>query len=191
MLSILSSEQKRAIVRTIFQYPKRQWSCSFLEESTKKPHATVFRTLKILRDFGIIKSIKVNRRDIIYELVGSPITYEINKIVNLEKTTARKIALNFINKIKKENIVSIILYGSSITGNMRPDSDIDILFILNKHDKRLEKYIFDKAAEYSSEINKTISIVIMDLNDIKREKDSNFLKSVNSNMGVLYGKEPF
>lgn len=189
---VLSSENRKTIVKTIFEYPKRQWSCSALEELTKIPHATVFRTLKGLKEFNILKSIKINRKDILYELVSdSPITQELKRIMNIEKITAKKIANKFIDKIKSKQIHSAILYGSSISGNIKPESDIDILIVLNKHDKPLEKEIFDIAAELSSKLNKTLSITIMDLKEINKEKDSQFIKSLTSNMEVLYGKKPF
>lgn len=189
---VLSSENRKAIVKTIFEYPKRQWSCSALEELTRIPHATVFRTLKGLKDFNILKSVKINRKDIIYELVNdSPIAQELKRMLDIEKITAKKIANIFIGNIKSKKITSAILYGSSISGDIKPESDIDILVILNKHDKPLEKEIQDIAAELSSKLNKTISITIMDIEEINKEKDKQFIKSVKSNMEILYGKTPF
>lgn len=189
---VLGSENRKMIVKTIFEYPKRQWSCSSLEELTKIPHATVFRTLKGLRDFGILKSIKINRKDMLYELVRDyPLTKELKRLINIEKITAKKIANNFINKIKSRRIHSAILYGSSIKGDLKPESDIDILIVLDKHDKILERKILDIAAELSSKLNKTLSVTIIDLQEINKEKDSQFIKSVISNMEVLYGKKSF
>ncbi len=189
---VMGSENRKKIVKTIFEYPKRQWSCSALEELTKISHATVFRTLNGLRDFGILKSIKINKKDIVYELVkDSPLSKELKKIINIEKITTRKIVNNFINMIKKKKIYSVILYGSSIIGSLKPESDIDVLIILDKHDKDLEKKIFDIAAKLSSKLNRTISTVIMDIQEINKEKDTQFIKSVKANMEVIYGKKPF
>ena len=188
---VLGSENRKRIIKTIFEYPKRQWSCSSLEELTKISHATVFRTLDGLKDFGVLKSIKINKKDIIYELVSSPLSKELKRIINIEKITARNIANNFINKIKSKHVYSAILYGSSIKGNLKPESDIDVLIILNKHNKNLEKKIFDIAAALSSKLNRTISIIIMDIKEINKEKDSQFIKSVRADMEVIYGKKPF
>ncbi len=189
---VLSSENRKRIVKTIFEYPKRQWSCSALEELTRIPHATVFRTLKGLKDFNILKSVKINRKDILYELVSdSPIAQELKRTLDIEKITAKKIANRFVDKIKPKKIISAILYGSSISGDIKPESDIDILIILNKHDKPLEKEILDIAAELSSKLNKTLSVTIMDIEEVNKEKDSQFIKSIKSNMEMLYGKTPF
>ncbi|MEK6869384.1 MAG: nucleotidyltransferase domain-containing protein [Nanoarchaeota archaeon] len=188
---VLSSENRKSIVRTLFEYPKRQWSCSALEDLTKKPHATVFRTLNGLLNFGILKSIKVNKKDVLYELVDSPLSKQLKKIIDIGKITAKKIVDKFVNKIKSKKIYSILLYGSTIKGNLRPESDIDLLIILNRHDKIAEEKIFNIAAELSSKSNKTISAVIMDIKEINKEKNGQFIKSVKANMEPIYGKKPF
>ncbi len=189
---VLSSENRKKVVKTIFEYPKRQWSCSALEELTKIPHATVFRALEGLKEFNILKSVKINRKDMLYELVNdSPMAKELERIINIERIMAKNIANGFIDKIKSKQILSAILYGSSISGDIKPESDIDILIVLNKHDKPLEKEIFDIAAELSSKLNKTLAVTIMDIKEINKEKDSQFIKSVKSDMEMLYGKSPF
>lgn len=188
---VLSSENRKRIAKTIFEYPKRQWSCSTLEDLTKIPHATVFRTLTGLRDFGILKSTKINKKDILYELANSPLSRELEKIIYVEKITSKKILSEFINKVKSKSICSIILYGSVVTGNIKPESDIDVLIILNKHNKILEEKILNAAANISSKSNKTISAVIMDVKEINKEKNSQFIKSIKTNMEVIYGKKPF
>src|SRR3989344_5415011 len=157
ILFVLGSENRKIIVRTIFEYPKRQWSCSALEDLTKISHATIFRTLNGLREFGTLKSIKINKKDILYELIESPLSEELKRIINIEKIMARKIAKNFINRVKSKHIYAAILYGSSAKGNITLESDIDLLIILTEHSESLEKQILDSAAKSSSKINKTIS----------------------------------
>ena len=188
---VLSSENRKRIVKTIFEYPKRQWSCSALEDLTKISHATVFRTLNGLRYFGILKSAKVNKKDVLFELVGSPLSEELKNIMYIEKAAVNKILNKFINKIKSKGIYSIILYGSAVSGDIEPESDIDLLIILNEHDKILEESILNVAANMSSDYNKTLSAVIMDNKKISAEKNSQFIKSVRDDMKLLYGKKPF
>lgn len=189
---VLVSENRKLIVKTMLDYPKRQWSCSALEDLTNIPHATVFRALKGLKELGALKSIKLNRKDIAYELVyDSPLLKELEKIINIEKLTANKIANDFIRRIKAKNIKSAVLYGSGAGGELKSDSDIDILIVLDKHIKSKEEEIQDIAADFSSKLNRTISVNIMDAAELKKEKDSQFIKSVQGNMELLYGKKLF
>ncbi|MBI4440342.1 nucleotidyltransferase domain-containing protein [Candidatus Woesearchaeota archaeon] len=185
------SENRKRIVGVLFEYPKRQWTCSVLEGLAKIPHATVFRTLTGLRDFGILKSYRAGKREVLYELADSPLAKELEKSLDIYSITAKRIANDFVRGIKHAGIRAAIMYGSSVKGAMSPASDIDILIILQKHDEGEERKILDDAGELSSKINKTISVAIMDRKEILRERDSPFLKSVKSNMEVLYGEKPF
>ena len=185
------SENRKMVVRALFEYPERQWSCSAMEDVAKLPHATAFRALSGLMHFGVLKGVKVNRKDVLYELVRSPLSEELRKLININKITAMKIAAIFVNKIKSKSLHSAVLYGSGASGNMKPESDIDILVILEKHDSILEKKILDIAGAVSSKLNRAISATIMDLKEESQEKNSQFIGSVRSNMEVIYGKKPF
>lgn len=192
MSFVVGSENRKEIVKTLLAYPKRQWSCSALEELTKISHATTFRTLQRLQEFGLLKSIKINRKDLLFELVKESFwVKELNRIINLERTTARKIARSFAERIKSKEINAIILYGSTVKDELKPESDIDLLIITKKQNQALEKKIQDKAAEFSSKWNKSLSTTIIDLGAIQKEKESPFIRSVKEKMEVLYGKEPF
>lgn len=189
---VLTSENRKKIVTTLFEYPKRQWSCPMLEEYTKLSHATVFRTIKRLKEFGIIKSTKINRRDLTYELVEENLLVEeLKRAINMEQAIARRIAENFAGSIKSKDVFSVILYGSSVKGNISPESDIDILIVLNKESEEKNKNIYNKAAEMSSRINKTIAVTIMNRKELKKEKDTAFIKSFKGAKEIIYGKNPF
>ncbi len=192
---VLASEKRKKVIQGLLAYPKRQWSCSSLEEITKLPHATVFRTIKGLEHYGILRSSKVNRKDIVYEFTRqSPLVRELERLMSAEKHAARTIAAEFIRNITtkriKAGIKSIILYGSTVRGTMKPGSDIDILIVMNRREKKQEQRIHDIAAQLSLRYNIVISIVIMDKQEIRQEKKKLFLQSVKESMEVLYGKTP-
>ncbi len=188
---VLNSKNRRRIVLDLLAGKKRQWSCAFLEQETKIAHATVFRTLQELTQWGILRSIKINRRDVIYELAPhSPWVSELERAINLETDTARKIGLRVVDRTK-EKIQAALLYGSSIKGQIKPDSDVDILVIISHHNKEKEQEINDVAAKVSLDLNRTVSLVIMDKLEIRKEINNSFLQSVRNNHEVLYGKTPF
>ncbi|MBI4980576.1 nucleotidyltransferase domain-containing protein [Candidatus Woesearchaeota archaeon] len=189
---VMESKNRKQVVTALFEHPKRLWSCSALEETIRMPHATVFRTLHGLVEFGILKTMRINRKDIVYELVQNSLwVKELQRTFQLDKIVAKKVALAFVTKIKSTKISSIIQYGSSVSGEMNPNSDIDLLVILKKQDKRLELKLLDAASRLSSEVNRTISATIMSSKEVQTEKNLPFLKSVKANHEVLYGKTPF
>ncbi len=184
---VLSTENRKKIVRTILDYPKRQWSCTYLEEATKLPHATVFRTIQALVDYKFLKQMKVNKRDLIFELAEeSLLRVEIERMLNIEQESAKKIAKIFVSEAKSKEITAIILYGSVVKGNMNQYSDIDIMIIVKKHSE-MDNIIYDLATKMSVKYNQTISATVL----IKKELEGQFLNSVKENHEVLYGKAPF
>jgi len=98
---------------------------------------------------------------------------------------------DFIEKIKKKNVLSIVLYGSVVKKVIVPESDIDLLIILKKADPVLEQKTLADASKYSADINKTISPTIITVSEFSKEKNGQFFQSVKQAMEVLYGKNPF
>ncbi|MEK6857572.1 MAG: nucleotidyltransferase domain-containing protein [Nanoarchaeota archaeon] len=189
---ILNSNNRKNIALALFDYPDRLWSCSSLEDAVKMPHATVFRTIKGLVDFGILKTTKVNRRDLVYQLAKeSPISDELHNVLTFEKRTAKIMAQKLVDELKLDKIFAILLYGSAVSGKMKSDSDIDVLFVLNKKDEELRRKINDTAAQLSVKFNKTISPVVLSMEEFKKEQKKQFLQSVENNLEVLYGETPF
>ena len=189
---VLISEKRKKIIARLLEFPKRQWSCSALEEQTCLSHATVFRTLNKLKEHGLLKTTRVNKKDILYDLVEqNPMINEIKRAIDADRIIAKEIAKEFVKSIKYKEILSILLYGSNIKGDLRPDSDIDILVVLEQPSKERSREVYDKAAELSSKTNKTIAVTIMDKKEMKKEKRSQFLLSVKEANEVLYGKNPF
>jgi len=184
---VLASENRKEIAKALFEYPKRQWSCTAMEEAANLPHATVFRALKGLVHFGILKQAKINKKDLIYELAESSLAAELKRAISIDKIAARSIAMEFASKIKHK-AESVVLYGSSAKGSLKPESDIDILIIADKANR---KGIQDAAADISMRSNRTISPVIIDKKELGKEKKSQFIKSIKEDMEVLYGKIPF
>ena len=56
--------------------------------------------------------------------------------------------------------------------------------------KQKEKGIYECATKLSFEANKTISVIIMDNQELNKEKEGQFLQSVKEAKEVLYGKNP-
>lgn len=192
LLSIVDSEKKRRVVGILLQFPKRPWSCSSVEELTGLPHATAFRIVKDLSDYGILKSVKVNRKDILYELVReSPFTKQLEGLLLAEQKAIREMAGFLKKKIVSGNVNCILLFGSSVKGTYKPRSDIDILVVVRQKSAGEIRRIQDKAAEVSVLFNKTLSVQVIGADDLRMAQKDPFLSSVKEHHEVIYGKEPF
>lgn len=86
-----------------------------------------------------------------------------NPIEDMLERIKKKLLASF-----KDNFKSLILYGSWVKGTANGDSDIDLLAILGKINEKIRKRIHDIKSEI--DINRSVSIVPVSLNDFKIEK---------------------
>lgn len=188
---ILGSEKRKKIVKTLLDYPRRQWTCSSLEELTKLSHATVFRVMVNLRDWGILKQYKLSRKMVVYELVRSPLLEEVGKIWEAEKKALVKMAKELVSKIKGPEIISVVLFGSVAENKFKKDSDIDVFVLIKKENKKIKERLFGEAGKISAKYNRTVSPAVMEKKELKklvRKKDKFALNILRGEL--LYGKSP-
>ena len=80
----------------------------------------------------------------------------------------KKIARELKRKIeKKYEIKDIKIFGSSVRGDQREDSDIDIFIHLDQSDRRIEEDLFDISYDIELEYDCLIDLIIIDDEDIK------------------------
>jgi len=105
--------------------------------------------------------------------------YQENKEIKL-------ILEDFIHSIKKDDIYSILLFGSYAKGSSVKNSDIDIL-VLVKNKILINRTVKELYAKYGKEI----SVIILTFKELRQQKDKEFVKEVISNHYILYGFEIF
>lgn len=187
-----ATPQRERVVRTLLEYPGRQWSVPTLEQMTGLPHATVYRTVNGLWAMNLLKSLRINRRDMVFTLAeGNLLAKALGKASAAAASEAKEIAQRFTDKIALLGISTVILYGSGVRQALRPESDIDVLVIVEQVTVELRQRIHDIAAELSILFNRPVAALIMSHREVQRERNGQFLVSVRENMEVLYGKTPF
>ena len=187
---VLASDNRRAVVMALLDRPSRLWGCSAVEDLTGLSHATVFRTLRGLRDFGLLRSSRPNRKDIVYELAHeSPLLPGLRGALDATRSAARDLARKFARAVGCSRVQTIILYGSAVAGELHPGSDIDVLVVLPARDDGLAREIKDVAADLSTRANWTLSVQVLTMGELRAS--GSFLKGVREHMEVLHGKSPF
>ena len=85
----------------------------------------------------------------------------------------------------------VILFGSYARGDFTPESDIDIMVILNCSEEELRQYkkqVIHLASETSLDHEKLVSLMLRDKNSFERKKTIYALyKNILNDGVVLYG----
>lgn len=107
------------------------------------------------------------------------------KLLNTKLTTILDELKQSLRNIYGEQLSQIILYGSQARGEAQPDSDIDILIVLNKsfdYSQEIER-TSHLIADLSLKYNTLISRSFIDNLRLTSEKSS-FIRNIN-NEGIL------
>lgn len=75
------------------------------------------------------------------------------------------IARLYAETLRKKNLPvrSVIFFGSQARGDYQPDSDIDVLVVTDKLDKKIRETILDEAFEISLNEDVVLTPIICDL----------------------------
>ena len=79
-----------------------------------------------------------------------------------------------------DRIESVTLFGSVARGTARPDSDMDLLVIVDKEDFRLRRELISIAFDILLETGVDISVKVFSKNDFEARKTFSFFSNVLS-----------
>ena len=106
----------------------------------------------------------------------------------------RKISKDIYAEIKlklRENLKALVLYGSRIRGENYPDSDLDLLVILNYEDRNLNEIIFTICRELSRKYSVKIDPYVISEDDFKFGCENLFPFNLGVYLGyyIIFGEE--
>jgi len=129
---------------------------------------------------GKIKLFFINKENLFIKEVIMP-------IFKKEDTFYYDILDKLVKKIGN-NAISIIAYGSIVSGKIKLTSDIDILIIINKKEI-IEKKVNELKKEFlNNDLLLNVDLInIQELKNLYKTKEP-FIKSIIKNHKILYGK---
>jgi len=186
---ILGSKSKIRLLRIFYDNPKREFTLYELKKTFKLSTGTINPVLKSL----------VNSRALLSRRVGKSILYQLNsknliikkilEIFDSERWLLLGKAKEFVRKLEKTDILSIVLFGSVATGKATELSDIDLV-IVYKNKLELVKNNVEKTSEKFLDEEILISPIILskrEVGDMLKRYDS-FILRVQNEGKVMYGK---
>jgi predicted nucleotidyltransferase len=120
--------------------------------------------------------------------LGAKTVYLMNTILlysrELSMEFSRQKALDeFVKRASEaygDRIHGITLFGSVARGTERPDSDIDLLVVVDKEDFRLRRELIGMAFDMLLETGEDISVKVLSQKDFEARKGFSFLRNVIS-----------
>ena len=186
---ILGKKNNIKVLRHLIKHKNWQFNITELAKDININKGILSRLINNLEKENIIK---VNRK-------GKIKIFSINKgnlfiqeviipIFEKEDTFYYNILNKFVKKIKN-NVISIIAYGSVVSGEIKLTSDIDILIIINKKNKILEEKT-NKIKKEFLENDLLLRVDLINISEFKKlyKTKEPFIKSLIRQHKILYGK---
>jgi len=163
LATILASEGRKNVLKALLNHPDKDWTVPELEKVTGVPHATVWRTISQLEEARVVRSGLLGRKTKVYRLVAdSPYLPALKSGLGLEIVPLKEVAEKFARGISElEGVRTCILYGSVARGTASPESDVDVLVLVEKPTRELEARITRAATNLSHSTGCSIVPTVM------------------------------
>jgi len=142
--AILGSKVTIKTLRSLLTQPSRE---RFFRELAKEAGVGLGPLAGSLRELvksEIVKERIVGKQHFYRANLENPVARSLFDLFTLERRLEIPVNLRaaleeFVNRVRaesKENLLSVVLFGSVATGKAKPESDLDILLIFNEHPKQ-------------------------------------------------------
>lgn len=185
---LLGTKTKISILKTMEKHNRSFW-LDDLVHITGLSAGTVYPALQDLEESRMLISYKMGRSKI-YELNKSHILY--NEIITLLKEEREKplhIAKEFVKSFSKENIESILLFGSVVLEQFTITSDIDLLIVHSGDQDEIDENAYSLVDSFLKKYNIFISLTYVSDEDVKNriKSEDPFFKSIKDQSITLFG----
>jgi len=144
------SEQEIKIIKSLINYPNREWTIKELSKESEVSKPTVWRKIKRLEKKGFIEKSKKGRT-IVVEVKNPRLLRNIIRGTQPHNEAKKEVAKEFAQEIKKlPGVNKVILYGSVARGTADEESDIDILVLTKKDNEETQREVESIADKISS-----------------------------------------
>lgn len=184
------------IIDLLAKNPEKEFSINEIAKILGEFYSFVHRTVNEMIKDGVILKRKVGKSYLCSLNLENEKTSALIQLSEIEKrekfyTVNKELRLileDFVKSLENQhkNIITIVLFGSYVKGTATKESDIDILLI---NTKRIE--VEKTTKEIYAKYGKEIVLIVMTVNDFKKQKEKAVIREMIKNHYVLYGVEKF
>lgn len=125
----MASRSKVRILRVLIRNPGRDFCLDDIVKETGSSFGTIHPSIKDLVSARAVLVRKVGKTKLYRMNEKNPLYPKLRELFKKEKSMLWDVAKEFVLKLDKKNIKSIILFGSVARGDITEKSDIDLLFV--------------------------------------------------------------
>ncbi|MBI5036214.1 nucleotidyltransferase domain-containing protein [Candidatus Micrarchaeota archaeon] len=163
-LELVKYSGAKNVLRTLFGYPKRQFTINELAKTSKTPFTSVWRLVRKLEPAGVIETNRLGN-SIIVRLKNSEYTQTFARLLELNTSPQAFTVQKLKEELRKnKGIKGVFLFGSVARGEEKLESDIDLAILATKGFDA-NKLVFDV---YEKHGTKVVPLVFHDKKEAER-----------------------
>ncbi len=178
--------EKYALIRAVDALISENRELTMLELS--RTAKTSIGMTKLILDYllekGLVEKRQINKKSALFIISDNFLSKQI-KILKILIEIHQSELIDELKTIHKNNLLSVILFGSCADGSYDKSSDIDLLIITRKKAKH-------KILKSQSKLSRELNILLYTLSEWKdkAKKDPVFYEKIILNSITLYGEKP-
>lgn len=151
-LPLFRSETQVRLLSLLLLQPERKWTLSELSKTLQAPDSSIHRELGRIEGAGILRRDAHSRPHRFTAATDSPLFESLSEL--LKRTVSVEEDLKAALDVP--GVLAAVIHGSWITGDRRPDSDIDVLVVGDVDLRGLRKRVRSVAASAGRRIDLTL-----------------------------------
>jgi predicted nucleotidyltransferase len=159
LLPLFRSEMQMRLLALLLLQPERSWTLQHLAEALAAPQSSVHRELTRAEAAGIVRRDAAVRPHRYVAATDEPLHEPLAAL--LQRTVGVEGHLR--DALDRPGVLAAVIYGSWVSGNRRPDSDIDVLVVGDADLRELRRLVrpIGKAA------GRTIDLTLLDADEFR------------------------
>jgi len=134
--------------RLFLDHPDDYFTAADASRALRMPYATAWRCMRFLKGAGVVRELRVGRAWAYRLNAESPFLGRLGTLLRgaAGDSPHMVVAKEFVRRARKfKNVKRIVLFGSVSRGEERPGSDIDLVVVPDRKDRKLESKMMDLA----------------------------------------------
>ncbi len=188
---LLSSKTKILLLKTLFRYSEKKFSGRELGRLAGCSASRTSEVLNLFHSHGLVNKIHVGNTAVWTLNTENILCKELSDLFQIEKKLLQNLRSNMRNAFRSQKeVLKVLLFGSLIRGDEKPNSDIDLFILVRKEkDKKTAEEVTQKLNISQLPLyGNVISSIIYSKDEWRQKRTSELFKKIHQENEVILNR---
>lgn len=185
---VFGSPEKIRVLEVLLRYPTKRFSGREVARLARVSAPGTWRILKLLESHGLLSRIRVGRTDVWQVREEHFLVKKLSKTKSLDKDALSLLKEIVLKHLQGLSVKKLWLFGSVARGTARPNSDLDLLVIVeNGKDKRSAyKNLLNASMDCLSVFGNPLSPIVYSQKEFNKKKGLPLVVNIKKEGRILW-----